>query len=226
MILLQSGYPLQTFKSLPPLRRSHLESVVMSENAFIAVSFFLYFGLAFVWPSLRVWRLTRVNPYVLPSSDDVYGFVTVAMRALILALFAYVTGQWLWPSVEGEAGILPWLITPTARIAGWSGLALALVWTVTAQFQMGRSWRIGIDTDRSKELVTSGLFAWSRNPIFLAMRVCLASLVLIRPNAATLALWLVGDVIMQVQVRLEESFLQQQHGANYLAYRARTRRWI
>lgn len=198
----------------------------MSENALITIAFFLYFGLAFVWPSLRVWRLTGVNPYVLPSSDDMYGFVTVAMRALIVGLFAYVIGQWLWPCVESGVGILLWLVTPAARIAGWSGLVLALVWTVGAQFQMGRSWRIGIDTGHSTDLVTSGLFAWSRNPIFLSMRVCLASLVLIRPNAATLALWLVGDVIMQVQVRLEESFLKQQHGADYLAYCERTRRWI
>ncbi len=90
---------------------------------------------------------------------------------------------------------------------------------------MGRSWRIGIDTGHATDLVTSGLFALSRNPIFLAMRVCLAILVLVRPNAFTLALWLVGDVIMQVQVRLEESFLQQL-GADYLAYCERSRRWI
>ena len=46
------------------------------------------------------------------------------------------------------------------------------------------------------------------------------------PQRGHLALWLVGDVIMQVQVRLEESFLNRQHGANYLAYCERTRRWI
>ena len=91
---------------------------------------------------------------------------------------------------------------------------------------MGRSWRIGIDTGHTTALVTAGLFALSRNPIFLAMRVCLFSLLLIRPNAVTLALWLVGDIIMQVQVRLEEAFLLAQHGPSYRAYSAGTRRWI
>jgi protein-S-isoprenylcysteine O-methyltransferase Ste14 len=198
----------------------------MSESAMIAMVFVAYFAAAFVWPTVRIWRLTQLNPYVLPSSDDVYGFVTVAMRALMLSLLAYITGQLIWPDIERDMGALPWLMHAPAQIAGWTGIAVAILWTIVAQAQMGRSWRIGIDTNNTTALVTSGLFARSRNPIFLAMRVCLFSLVLIRPNAVTLVLWLVGDVIMQVQVRLEEAFLQAQHGDSYRAYSARTRRWI
>ena len=95
-----------------------------------------------------------------------------------------------------------------------------------AQFQMGQSWRIGIDNEVKTPLVTSGLFAWSRNPIFLAMRVCLAALALLQPNAITLSLLLMGDLVMQFQVRLEEAFLQEQHGDAYAVYRRRVRRWL
>ncbi len=91
---------------------------------------------------------------------------------------------------------------------------------------MGQSWRIGIDNEVRTPLVTSGLFAWSRNPIFLAMRVCLAALVLLQPNVITLALLLMGDLVMQFQVRLEEAFLREQHGAAYTDYCARVRRWL
>ena len=161
----------------------------MSENALIAVVFVTYFAAAFVWPTVRIWRLTKLNPYVLPTSDDVYGFVTTAMRTLMLCLFAYIIGQLGWPDIEVGMGVLPWMVHTPVQIAGWCGLALAIVWTVVAQAQMGRSWRIGIDTSHTTALVSSGLFALSRNPIFLAMRVCLLSLVLIRPNAVTLSLW-------------------------------------
>lgn len=199
---------------------------LMSENVMLALVFVMYFAVAFVWPTVRVWRLNNLNPYVLPSSDDVYGFVTSAMRALMICLFAYIVGQLIWPDIEQGMGALLWLLHTPVKIAGWFGLSIAILWTVVAQAQMGRSWRIGIDTNHTTALVTSGLFGWSRNPIFLAMRVCLLSLVLIRPNAVTLALWLVGDVIMQVQVRLEEAFLQEQHGESYRSYSGRTRRWI
>jgi protein-S-isoprenylcysteine O-methyltransferase Ste14 len=189
-------------------------------------AFVFYFAAAFVWPTLRVWRRTGVNPYVLPSTDDAYGFVTAGMRAVIVGLFVYVFLQMGRPDLEPALGALPWLAHRAVAIAGWAGLALATIWTVVAQYQMGRSWRIGIDTKHKTDLVTTGLFAWSRNPIFLAMRVSMFSLVLLRPNAATLALWLVGDVLIQFQVRLEEAFLAERHGAAYATYRSRVRRWI
>jgi protein-S-isoprenylcysteine O-methyltransferase Ste14 len=197
-----------------------------TEGAVLCAAFLLYFATAFIWPTLRVWRLTGLNPYVLPSSDDAHGFVTVGMRMVMVGLFAYVIFQMCWPDLESAFGILPWRGHPVAGAAGWSVLGFALIWTVAAQYQMGKSWRIGIDTKHKSDLVTSGLFAWSRNPIFLAMRLCLFSLVLLRPNAVTVALWLVGDVLMQFQVRLEEAFLRERHGAKYSVYTSRVRRWL
>ena len=39
--------------------------------------------------------------------------------------------------------------------------------------QMGKSWRIGIDTENKTDLVEKGLFTVSRNPIFFGMRMAL-----------------------------------------------------
>lgn len=90
----------------------------------------------------------------------------------------------------------------------------------------GVVWRIGIDTERETELVQGGLFAISRNPIFLAMRVQLLGLFLVVPSAVTLALLVAGEILLQVQVRLEEAYLCDLHGDRYLAYSARVRRWL
>lgn len=196
------------------------------ENMLLAAAFLVYFACAFIWPSVRVWRMTGRNPYVLPASDDVYGFVTKGMRVVILSLLGYLIIQAAWPASGSALGSLDWLSAPIARWVGWTGLALALIWTVVAQYQMGLSWRIGIDMQQATPLVTTGLFGCSRNPIFLAMRVGLWSLVLIRPNVVTVALWLIGDVLMQFQVRLEEAYLGRRHGSIYAMYRARVRRWI
>jgi protein-S-isoprenylcysteine O-methyltransferase Ste14 len=74
--------------------------------------------------------------------------------------------------------------------------------------------------------VQGGLFAISRNPIFLAMRVTLLGLFLVLPSAATLSLLVAGEILMQVQVRLEEKHLASLHGAEYAAYCQRVRRWL
>ena len=97
---------------------------------------------------------------------------------------------------------------------------------IVAQAQMGASWRIGIDAAAQPPLVRSGLFALSRNPIFLGMRLALLGLFLALPTGATLAILLLGEVLMQVQVRLEEAHLGEALGEDYEAYRRDTRRWL
>jgi len=196
------------------------------ERLLLALMFLAYISAAFVWPTVRVWRKTGLNPYVLPSSDDAYGFVTSGFRIVLLGLAAYVVAQVLWHDAELVLGTIPWLSSQSAKTAGWIGLGASLAWTVIAQYQMGLSWRIGIDENHRTDLVTSGVFAYSRNPIFLGMRFSLLSLVLLRPNVFTVAAAVAADVLIQVQVRLEEQFLAQQHGAKYSEYMRHTRRWL
>ena len=43
---------------------------------------------------------------------------------------------------------------------------LSLLWISVAQYQMSNSWRVGIDENNKTELITKGLFSYSRNPIF------------------------------------------------------------
>jgi protein-S-isoprenylcysteine O-methyltransferase Ste14 len=51
-----------------------------------------------------------------------------------------------------------------------------------AQFQMKDSWRIGIDDQMKTELVTNGLFQFSRNPVFLGMTASLIGFFLAFPT--------------------------------------------
>ena len=91
---------------------------------------------------------------------------------------------------------------------------------------MGAAWRIGIDQEQTSQLVTHGIFRYSRNPIFLAIRICFFGLFLVLPTAFTLLLWVLGDVMMQIQVQLEEAYLTKTFGEAYLAYTKTARRWL
>ena len=59
-----------------------------------------------------------------------------------------------------------------AAVVVWAGVVVAMagfVAAVAAQNAMGASWRIGVDQAESTDLVTCGVFAHVRNPIFTAM---------------------------------------------------------
>ncbi|MVN88893.1 DUF1295 domain-containing protein [Deinococcus sp. HMF7620] len=186
----------------------------------------LYVLLAFVWRSVLVWRRTGVNPYVLPKDDSAQGYVGSAMRLLLVVLVLTTGALALMPQAEALVGSLLWLTSPVLQGVGWLLMVGALGLTLVAQTQMGTSWRIGLDEGARTALVQSGVFARSRNPIFLAMRLMLLGFFLVAPNVLTLTLLVAGDILMQVQVRLEEAYLQGVHGETYAAYRARVPRWL
>ncbi len=194
-------------------------------SAALLLFFLFYFTAAFVWPTLRLWRRDRVNALVLPRDDSAHGVIASWFRGLIAVLMLLLVARAMGLPATA-VGAIDWLAQSAVRAAGWGLLLLSLGWIVVAQAQMGKSWRIGIDTGKQPPLVRRGLFGRSRNPIFLGMRLNLAGLFLADSNAATLAALLLGEALIQVQVRLEELHLAGVFGADYDAYRREVPRWI
>ena len=188
--------------------------------------FGLYFFFGFVWRAILVFRQTGTNPIVLPATDDAYGYVGRAFKLAMLACSGVVLAVTFVERADDWLGSYPALQGPMLLLTGWGLLLLALGWLLVAQAQMGTAWRVGIDTRQPTPLVQHGLFSRSRNPIFLSMRVALLGLVLVAPSAATLVLLVAGELLMQVQVRLEEQHLSGLHGERYATYCHRVRRWL
>lgn len=185
-----------------------------------------YFGIAFAWRSVVVWRQTGINPYVLGKTDSAYDYIGVVFRLVFGLQAAAILLFSVFTPVYSYTVPIGWMDHGFFK---WFGLALllaSLAWTATAQMQMGASWRIGIDKQNRTDLVHKGLFTVSRNPIFLAMRISLLGVFLIIPSAVTLLTLVLGDVLMQIQVRLEEEHLRDLHGEAYENYRGQVRRWI
>ncbi len=122
----------------------------------------------------------------------------------------------------------PWLNAVTLEMlggfVGFAGIAITLV----AQLQMQRSWRIGVDQSEQTDLITGGLYAHSRNPIYFGIG-CLwigLGLSFLHP-----AMWLcaaINWISIELVVRnVEEPYLRRNHGEAYLNYCNRTHRfWI
>ena len=186
----------------------------------------IYFGVAIVLKSIVVAKRTGKNPFVLPKDDNVYGIVGLYFKLVLIAIFVYVVIYAFFPTWHDNFLSIQQLTNPIISCIGLSLLVISLVWTVIAQVQMKNSWRIGIDTETKTELVTSGLFSVSRNPIFFGMIITLAGVFLATPNALTLLLFILGYVLIQIQIRLEEEFLAKEQGQKYLEYKQKVRRFI
>ncbi len=91
---------------------------------------------------------------------------------------------------------------------------------------MKDSWRAGIpDRDRT-ELVTTGIYRYSRNPAFLGFDFMYMGMLLLYGNPLTLCFSLFAMVMLHLQILQEERYLAETFGAPYEAYRRRVFRYL
>lgn len=114
--------------------------------------------------------------------------------------------------------------------AFWGGIALALVGiglTVGGATQFSRR-ETNINTFlKPDHLVTDGLFAYSRNPMYLGFTGVLAGTALLLGSLPGLLI-AVGFIAIADfwYVRFEEGIMSETFGDSYAAYRKNTRRWL
>ncbi|WP_068943196.1 methyltransferase family protein [Chryseobacterium timonianum] len=192
---------------------------------FIPCYFILFFAVSFLGISIAVARKIGKNPNVLPKDDSAYALVGWYFKLILIVLFIYALLPLPFPRVRELFGI-DFLSFNLFQYIGVGLMILAFIWVVIAQFQMKNSWRIGIDEHMKTELITIGLFRFSRNPIFLGMTLSLIGFFFAYPTVIAFFLLIIGSILMQIQIRLEEEHLQRQHGSVYLTYKKRVGRML
>jgi protein-S-isoprenylcysteine O-methyltransferase Ste14 len=81
--------------------------------------------------------------------------------------------------------------------------------------------------ERAKVLVTSGLYRFTRNPMYLGMVIFLIGIAAIFAEAWQLVgPLLFATYIQRFQIAPEERVMLDKFGTDYAAYKARVRRWI
>lgn len=178
------------------------------------------FGLVIVLPLTRSYLRYGAFALVKPEAP-VQRFVHEGFGYALLGYAAWIAGLWtLGPEALGVAPV-PGAVAAVGLVLGAAGLALVMV----AQAQMGRSWRIGIDQTPT-DLVTGGVFRFSRNPIYLGMLGMAVGVVLVTPSAWTVMGLLVSYVLVGLQARAEEEHMLRQHGPAFRAWGARVGRFL
>lgn len=103
--------------------------------------------------------------------------------------------------------------------------AVGIAITIIAQIDMGRALQMGIDQKYKPGLVKTGFFAITRNPIYLALFMILIGYVLLTPTLTSLVLLISSIICIRMHVLVEEMFLTQMYGDEYIEYQTRVPRW-
>jgi len=168
---------------------------------------------------------------------------TAGEQAFEAAAAALLT-WWVYLAVEYANGRGPrwmpgWLDrrlfgAPAGGALGTAILAAGVLLFAAALWSMGDAWRMGIDRAAHRggaggqraHLVTAGVFARSRNPIYLAFDLVLLGSVLVHGRVVILLTAAALAAAFHIQILREERFLSEAHGEAFAAYRRRTRRYF
>lgn len=153
---------------------------------------------------------------------------------------------------RGKSGFVKWvectmmvttILTPIAELASialgasllpmwarWIGVVISAVGVavfISAVVTMQDSWRAGVSKNEKTELVTSGIFGISRNPVFLGFDLVYAGILLMFFNFMLLAFSLFSAVMFHLQiVNVEEEHLLESFGDEYLTYKKTVNRYL
>src|SRR5215469_3758193 len=169
----------------------------------------------------RVFLLKRWGIYAMKFGNiDRKDFLILPF--VLFYFYRALAAAFNWPTVSTQeffhSGIISWAGALLCLI----GLLLFL-WSLISFRQ---SFRVGIDTEHPDRLITDGVFAFSRNPIYVAFATVLIGEFFIFSNWLSLIYIGAGTWLFHRQVLREEEYLNTHYGQAYVEYCNRVRRYF
>jgi protein-S-isoprenylcysteine O-methyltransferase Ste14 len=130
------------------------------------------------------------------------------------------------PAAFGRTtSVRPEVAIPIGIAAALAGLLLAF-WGVI-DFRRAQTTVDPRHPEQSARLVTTGVYRWTRNPMYLGFVAALAGLAIALQSVAGLAIASLAAVYLQrFQIHPEERILQRRFGDAFNVYLGQVRRWL
>jgi protein-S-isoprenylcysteine O-methyltransferase Ste14 len=91
---------------------------------------------------------------------------------------------------------------------------------------MGKSWRIGINSGEKLDLVSTGPYRFVRHPIY-ALRMVIDVCLFVMAPVPLVLMAAGGDfLLLQLEARREERYMESQHGTVYANYKNSVGRFV
>ncbi len=140
----------------------------------------------------------------------------VIFPLLLLGAFA----EWLWPTIPG---LSLWIGVPIGLAIATGGFALIIL----SKRHLDKANQPSLPEIPTTELVTTGPFAWSRNPNYLGAVIAVLGGAIVAGSLWMLATAALTALILdRWMIGPEERYLTRQFPDTYPAYCRQTRRWL
>jgi protein-S-isoprenylcysteine O-methyltransferase Ste14 len=142
-------------------------------------------------------------------------------------LLVVLTALAMWLS----AFALPWFsIAPAYRVPVASAILLAGLWITVmgvSSFRAARTTVNPLDPGSAQSLVTTGVYRWTRNPMYVGFLLVLTAWAVWLSNVISIA-WIASFAwyLQRFQIVPEERALRSKFGAKFDAYCRKVRRWL
>jgi len=190
---------------------------IMIEKVFLA-AILIFFILAFAVRNIKTYLATKQSIKGKSVKLSLSILLSTIIYVLILSRISFLNPHWI---LELH---LPF--AETFRIAGLVLVSIGFLFGIFALIAMQNSWRIGIKYDQKTDLVTSGIYRFSRNPYFFSYDVLIFGYILIFPSLLLMGLLVGLSITFHLMILEEEQYLSNSHGNEYIAYQKRVSRYI
>ena len=145
-----------------------------------------------------------------PALPPLYLFTSLAVMVL---LHFFIPVYEVTPYPLNAIGLIP--------------LALGIILSLTADKTLKKHGNTVEPFEESTRLITTGVYKYSRNPMYLGMVLIMIGVALLM-GSLTPYIMVPGFIVAieQVFIRAEESMLHEKFGHDWKAYRANVRRWL
>ena len=184
--------------------------------------------LIFTARAAHLLLVRKINPIAVGRGKKGFALVfeLIAFSGLIAWMAAVVLRSTALSTCV-ESRLNPRLFDSTiARGVGMAMVALAMLLFAFAFLSFGNSWRVGFDRQTPGALVTTGIFALSRNPIYVSLNLWFIGVALINGTLLFVVFAVAAAGFLHWQMLREERFCAELYGAPYEDYRAGTARYF
>jgi len=166
-------------------------------------------------------RKKGINAIVFGATDKTDFLLVPFALATIYAVFANTFALPLWRPL-----LAPLWKMETPGVLGLMISGLAVAGIIASLVSFGDSFRVGIDERKPDKLVKTGMFAFSRNPIYVCFDIFFTGLFLVHRNVTIAVAAVAFAALIHRQILREETFLRSHYGAEYDDYCRKVRRYL